>query len=56
MWESPTEEIGDAHDTHVVAIRKDIDGEARTVEHIPRKISVLCSIFLLDAVVQFVVR
>ena len=38
IWESPSEndalvcerEIGNAHDTHAVAIRKDIDGEART--------------------------
>ena len=30
----------------MVAIRKDIDGEARTVGHIPRKISSICSIFI----------
>ena len=54
IWESPSEddalvcerEIGNAHDTHAVAIRKDIEGEARTVGHIPRKLSSLCSIFI----------
>ena len=54
IWECPSEddalvcerEIGNTHDTHAVAIRKDIEGEARTVGHIPRKISSLCSIFI----------
>ena len=63
IWESPSEddalvcerEIGNAHDTHVVAIRKDIEGEARTVGHIPRKFIRFLQ-FLLDVVVQFVVR
>ena len=50
IWENPSEgddvcerKIGNAHDTHVVAIRKDIDGVTRTVGHVPRKIS---SIFI----------
>ena len=54
VWENPSEddalacerEIGNAHDTHTVRIRKDIDGEIRTVGHIPRKIFPLCSIFI----------
>ena len=54
VWENPSEddelvcerEIGNAHDTHTVAIRKDIDGETRIVGHVPRKISLLCSIFI----------
>ena len=41
IWESLSEdnalicerEISNAHDTHAVAIRKDINGEARTVGH-----------------------
>ena len=54
IWENPSEddelvcerEIGNAHDTHTVAIWKDIDGETRIVGHIPRKVSSLCSIFI----------
>lgn len=54
IWESPStgeslvceREIGNSHDTHAVAIKKDIDGEIKTVGHIPRKISVICSIFI----------
>ena len=38
--------IGNAHDTHAVAIRKDIDGETRILGHIPRKLSSHCSIFI----------
>ena len=39
-------EIGNAHDTHAVAIRKTIDGEVKTVRHVPRSISSICSIFI----------
>lgn len=47
-------EIGNVHDTHAVAIKKDhavaikkdISGKATTVGHIPRKISLICSIFI----------
>ena len=39
-------EIGNAHDTHAVAIRKTIDGEIKTVGHVPRRISLICSIFV----------
>ena len=55
IWENPSEddeliyecEIGNAHDTHAVALRKNINRETRTVGHIPRKISSLCcSIFI----------
>ena len=52
IWENPSEddelvcehEIGNVHDTHAVAMRKDIDGVTITVGHIPRKISSLCCI------------
>lgn len=30
-------EVGNAHDTHAVAVRKDIVGKATTVRHIPQK-------------------
>ena len=54
VWENPSEddelvcerEIGNAHDTHAVAIRKDIDGEKEKFLHFV--------LFLLDAVVRFV--
>ena len=36
--------MGD-HDTHAVAIRKTVDGEVKTVGHVPRNISSICSIF-----------
>ena len=39
-------EIGNAYDTHAVAIKKDIGGVQTIVGHIPKKISSLCSIFL----------
>ena len=39
-------EIGNAHDTHAVAIHKTIDGEVKTVGHVPRNISSICSIFI----------
>ena len=39
-------EIGNAHDTHAVAIRKIIDGELKSVGHVPRRISLICSIFV----------
>ena len=54
VWENPSEddelicegEIGNAHDTHAVAIWKDIDQETRIVGHVPRKIASLCSILI----------
>lgn len=39
-------EIGNAHDTHAVAIRKTINGEIKTVGHVPRRISSICLIFI----------
>ena len=39
-------EIGNAQDTHAVAIRKTMDGEVKTVGHVPRLISSICSIFI----------
>ena len=50
IWENPSAdddllcecEVGNAHDTHTVAVRKDIAGENTTVRHIPRKISSIC--------------
>ena len=54
IWENPSVEYnlvcerepGNAHDTHAVAIKKNIDGEIKIVGHILRKISAVCSIFL----------
>ena len=37
-------EIGNAHDTHVVAVCNIIDGDIKTVGHVPRKLSALRSI------------
>ena len=34
-------EIGNAHDTHAVAVRNIIDGDIKTVGRFPRKISAL---------------
>ena len=41
-------EIGNAHDTHAVAVRNIdiIDGDIKTVGHRPRKLSALRSIFI----------
>ena len=54
IWENPScrdellckHEIGNAHDTHAVTIKKYIGGVQTTVWHIAKKISSLCSIFL----------
>ena len=54
IWENPSSddklickcEIGNAHDTYAVSIKKDISGETSTVGHIPRMISSICSIFI----------
>ena len=39
-------ETGNAHDLLAVAVVKSLHGERRTVGHLPRKISPLCSTFL----------
>ena len=39
-------EIGNTQDTHAVAMRKTIDGEVKTVIHIPCLISSICSIII----------
>ena len=39
-------EVGNAHNTYIVAVRKNIAGETTTVGHIPRKISSIRSIFI----------
>lgn len=54
IWESPNvgeilsceREIGNAYDTHAVAVKKAIDGVIKTVGHVPRIISAICSIFI----------
>ena len=54
IWPNPTvddeliceREVGNPHDTHAVAIKKDISGVLTTVEHVPRKISKVSSIFI----------
>ena len=39
-------EVGNPHDTHAVAVKKVIDGNLTVVGHVPRRISLVCSIFL----------
>ena len=39
-------EVGNCYDTHAVAIKKYIEGDRKTVGHIPRKISAICLIFI----------
>ena len=39
-------EIGNAHNTHAVTIRKTIDGEIETVGNVPWRISSICWIFI----------
>ena len=54
IWENPSidesliceREIGNCHDTHAVAIKKTIEGDIKTVGHVPRSISAICSIFI----------
>ena len=54
IWDDPVDgdeleckrEIGNSHDTHAVAVQKVIDGEEKTVGHVPRKISAICSLFI----------
>ena len=38
-------EPGNSHDTHAVAVIKMISGSNATVGHLPRAISLICSIF-----------
>lgn len=40
------QKIGNAHNTHAVAIRKTIDGEIKTVGHVSQRISSICLIFI----------
>ena len=54
VWDDPVDgkeleckcEIGNSHDTHAVAVRKVIDGEEKTVGHVPRRLSAICSLFI----------
>jgi len=46
MGESGYRRIGNAHNTHSVAVCKTIDGEIKTVGHIPQKTSAICLIFI----------
>ena len=54
IWDNPSvcesliceREVGNCYDTHAVAIKKNIEGDIKTVGHIPRKISAICSIFI----------
>ena len=54
IWENPSSddelicerEIGNAHDTYAVSIKKDTSGETTTVGHISRMISSICSMFI----------
>ena len=54
IWENPSvgesliceQEVRNCYDTHAMAIKKNIEGDIKTVGHIPRKISSICSIFI----------
>ena len=54
VWENPVygeilvchREVGNAHDTHAVAVKKVIGDNLKVVGHISRRISSMCSIFL----------
>ena len=54
VWENPVygeilvchREVGNAHDTHAVPVKKVIGNDLKVVGHIPRRISSICSIFL----------
>ena len=37
---------GNAHNTHAVAVRNIVDGDTKTVGHVPRKLSALRSILI----------
>ena len=64
IWENPSiggsliceREIGNCYGTHAVAIKKTIEGDIKTVGHVPRKISAICSIFIRSggSIVYFV--
>ena len=42
-----TREIGNAHNTHAVAVRNISDGDIKTVGYVPHKLSALRSIFCI---------
>jgi len=54
IWDNPSvgesliceREVSNPHDTHAVAIKKTIEGTIKTVGHVPREISEICSIFI----------
>ena len=54
IWPNPTvddelickREVENPHDTHAVAIKKDISGVLMTVGHVPRKISKVSPVFI----------
>ena len=54
VWENPVygeilvchREVENAHDTHAVAVKKVIGDDLKVVGHIPRRISLIFSIFL----------
>ena len=54
VWDDPVDgeeleckrEIRNSHDTHTVAVRRMIDGEEKTVGHVPRRLSAICSLFI----------
>ena len=54
IWDNPVvgeqlnciREVGNSHDPMAVAVIKEIEGETKTVGHIPRRISALSSVFI----------
>ena len=54
VWDNPfvakdllcEQEVANPHHMHAVAVKKVIDGNLTVVEHVPRRIYSICSIFL----------
>ena len=47
-------ELGNSHDPYAVAVKKTIGGEDMVVGHVPRRITVICSLFIRRGVQFFV--
>ena len=54
IWNNPvagkelpcSHELGNSHDPYAITVNKMIGGEERVVDHIPRRISAICSLFI----------
>ena len=64
IWENPVvgeqlnciREVGNSHDPMAVAVIKEIEGETKTVGHIPRRISALSSVFIRGGTIRCIVN